>query len=401
MSALTVKRSTLYGWLAVAFLLVNGTNFGAYSTRFGPYFLLAMLLILASLYALRTGEMVRQLRSGDVALGAIIFGMLFVAAVFSQNGQALELSKPMLGDLIVFMLAAWLARNIIQSRWFDFAVLVAILFVSLLNGFEFVFSPNLLSTAPGRAAGFFGNPNNSGAALAGLTALWLARTRGALRRTDLAIFAVAFMGIAVTFSRGALLVLILSAGTVALIRARSANASTRTFVVASAALALLSVMVVGGIQSSELSPDAALRLESVLQSDFRDESSSSRVSSAEYFIFLFVQNPIFGAGPFSSLSAMGGSGPHNSFIAAAADFGVFGLLAFPLIFYRGLARARRLGWSDPTAQRLVALAIWLGIASLFSHNIFYDPFGAMMVGFLLGGAAAINRRSVLDSDRVA
>lgn len=394
MSALTVRRSSLYGWLAVAFLLLNGSNLGAYSSRFGPYFLLAMLLILASLYALRMRELVLQLRSGDVVLGAVIFGLLFVAALVSRNGQALELSKPMLGDLIVFMLAAWLARNLIHSRWFDFAVLVAILFVSALNGFEFVFSPNLLSTAPGRAAGFFGNPNNSGTALAGLTALWLARTRGALRRTDLTIFAVAFMGIAVTFSRGAMLVLLLSAGTVVLFRARSANASTRTLASAGAALALLSVLVVGGLRGSELSQDAALRLESVLQSDFRDESSSSRLSSAEYYIFLFVQNPILGAGPFSSLSAPGGAGPHNSFIAAAADFGALGLSAFLLILYRGLARARRLGWSEPTAQRLLGLVIWLGVASLFSHNVFYDPFGAMMVGFLLGGASTVIRRSV-------
>lgn len=399
MSGLNLKRSTLYGWLAVVFLLANGTNFGAYSTRFGPYFLVAMLLILASLYTHRMREMVLQLRNGDIALGTVIFGLLFVAALFSRNGQTLELSKPMLGDLIVFMLAAWLARNMIQTRWFDFAVLLVILFVSLLNGFEFAFSPNLLSTAPGRAAGFFGNPNNSGTALAGLTALWLARAQGVLRRADLAIFAVAFLGIAVTFSRGALLVLILSTGTVALLRARVANASMRTLAGASAALALLSVMVVGGLQGFELSPDAALRLESVLQSDFRDESSSGRLSSAEHFIFLFAQNPIFGAGPFSSLAAVGGAGPHNSFIAIAADFGIFGLLGFLLIFYRGIHRARRLDWSHPPAQHLVGLLIWLGVTSLFSHNIFYDPFGAMMIGFLLGGAAAINRRSVPDRDR--
>lgn len=384
MRPLAVRRATLYGWLAVAFLLLNATNFGPYSSRFGPYYLLAMLLILAMFHVLRRGDLMLLVSNGDIAFGLAIFGALFVAAVVSLNGQTLELSRPMFSDLVAYALAAFVVSKTSGTEWFGRGLLCSILVVSAVNVYEFFLEPSGFSVAPGRAAGFFVNPNESGTSLAGLIALWLAGRTGRIRLNDIVIFAVAFAGIALTFSRGALLVLTLCAGTVIYMRARSANASVRTLFAFSTVLALFSALSVGVFQGLDLSRDAALRLDSLLQSDFRDDSSTARRLALEHHALLFAQNPMAGAGPFQSLFSKEGAGPHNAYIAAAADFGLFGLLAFLLIFFRGIRRARALHWTGATAQRFVAVLIWLGIASLFSHNILYNAFGAMMIGFLLG-----------------
>jgi O-antigen ligase len=329
-----------------------------------------------------------------VAYGATLFALLWLLARLSVVRHGLESAMPMFGGLVSYLLAAWLSVRLAGRRILAIALLPALLVAVAANLYEFLVAPNTWSVSPGRAAGFFVNPNNSGAMIAGLFALWLAlRERGSIFLT-LPIALLVLPAIFVTFSRGSI-VLFLTLTAIIVWRDLWLDRRRKiTTIAVAVAVAVASGSLIGWLSEYDLTPDASMRLQSLLGGRFDDASAESRHDSMLDYLERFFASPVAGAGLFGSLMEVDGRGPHNAFVAAAADLGIVGLLAYAAIVAIGLRSIHRLRWKGPRAQMQLVIVVWLALFSLFSHNVFYSAEGAMMIGLLMGSIAARGEKAV-------
>lgn len=394
MKLLTLRVGSLYLWAAALLMLTTATNIGPYTARFGPYYVLGLLLLCGFVFLLRANDMARVAGTPAFVVGAWFHLLLVLAALLSRNGQDLQLAAPMLSGFLVFASAAWFASQLAghQGR-FSWMVALPLVTAAAANYYEYVFDPNVLSTAPGRAAGFFENPNNSGATIAVLWGLWLV---SAPRRSWLGATFVGLLSLGavlVTFSRSALVCFLVVSFIGATILARRQGRSVLRAFGMSLVLVVVSVLVLYLLSDTELSADAQLRVESLMQRRFDDESSLTRGLVAQAYWEKFVEHPFTGSEVLGSLAEQAGLGPHNMFLAIGADFGIVGLGSYLLVLLVGISASLRLGWSSSAGGSAAITCIWLITSSMFSHNVAYSPQGSMVIGLLLGIAAASARRS--------
>ena len=394
MSRPMITYSAVYAAAASVFMLTTATGIGPYSTQVGPYWLLLQITLCIILVFLRPMEILQTGLHPAVAYGATLFALLWLLARLSVVRHGLESAMPMFAGLVSYLLAAWLSVRLAGRRILAIALLPALLVAVAANLYEFLVAPNTWSVSPGRAAGFFVNPNNSGAMIAGLFALWLAlRERGSIFLT-LPIALLVLPAIFVTFSRGSI-VLFLTLTAIIVWRDLWLDRRRKiTTIAVAVAVAVASGFLVGWLSEYDLTPDASMRLQSLLGGRFDDASAESRHDSMLDYLERFFASPVAGAGLFGSLMEVDGRGPHNAFVAAAADLGIVGLLAYAAIVAIGLRSIHRLRWKGPRAQMQLVIVVWLALFSLFSHNVFYSAEGAMMIGLLMGSIAARGEKAV-------
>jgi O-antigen ligase len=295
----------------------------------------------------------------------------------------------MLSGLLIFVSTAWFASQIAtdQSK-FGWLIALPLATAVVVNYYEYVFNPDVLSTAPGRAAGFFENPNNSGAMIAVLWALWLlsAPIRSRIRASIVGLLSLG--AVLVTFSRSALICFLLVSLIGAMVLAHRQGRSVLRAVGVSLLMVFVTGIALSALSDTELSSGAQMRVESLIQSRFDDDSTLSRGLAAQRYWNEFLDHPLSGAEVFGSLTEKVGQGPHNMFLAVAADFGIFGVGGYLLVIWIGLLVSLRRGWSSASGANLLVISIWLIVISMFSHNVVYSPQGAMVLGLLLGFSAS-------------
>jgi len=393
--------SALFSVILFAFLLTTATGIGPFSTKFGAHWFLVLLICAGLMIALRPKELaVATLRRWPL-LGFCFFFLLFVAALATHEGRQLTLALPMLVQLLCYLLALWLASRFIGTPQFSHAVLAAFIVAAGINLYEFFLAPQAFSISEGRAAGFFVNPNTAGAEIALLAALVLSSDMqmGWLRLSS--VLLAAFLAILVTFSRGALVIFVLLVAIYFLMRARERRRINFSVLFGLAAAVPAALWLLDRLMQMPLSKDAGMRLDSLLARDFSDASVESRTDSLFDYLRLFLEHPMAGFKPFGSLAEMDGRGPHNSFIALGADFGVLAMLAPLVIIVISLLAAKTEGFRGPRPLVLVTVGVWMFAASMVSHNVFYSPYGAIAAGLAMGGLAArvashLPRRKVAD-----
>lgn len=384
---LRVTYSALFSVILFAFLLTTATGIGPYSTKFGAHWFLVLLICAGLMIALRPKELaVATLRRWPL-LGFCFFFLLFVAALATHEGRQLTLALPMIVQLLCYLLALWLASRFIGTPQFSHAVVAAFIVAAGINLYEFFLAPQAFSISEGRAAGFFVNPNTAGAEIALLAALVLSSDMqmGWLRLSS--VLLAAFLAILVTFSRGALVIFVLLVAIYFLMRARERRHISFSVLIALAASVPTSLWVLDMLLRMPLSKDAGMRLDSMLMQDFSDASVGSRTDSLFDYLRLFLERPLAGFKPFGSLAEMDGRGPHNSFIALGADFGLLAMLAPLAIIAISILTAKAVGFRGSKSMILLAAGVWMFAASMVSHNVFYSPYGAIAAGIAMGGLA--------------
>lgn len=384
-----VSYSTIFAMLALPFLATTVTGFGPYSSQYGPYWMGMLVVLLATMVALRPIQHVTMTFRPGALVGVALFLFLFIAAVVTREGRELALATPMLAQLCCFVLSLWFAAHLLPSTGFSWVLAAALGIVIAANVFEFFVAPQTWSTAPGRAAGFFANPNNAGLEISLLTWLLVASwSRPDLLRV-LSVVALGAFAILLTFSRGAVLVFGAQGAIYLFQRLRAVRRFRLATVVALAQLPILAAWVMNWLLATPLSLDASMRLLSLRQLDFGDTSSRGREEALLEYVNLILNHPLVGARPFGSLDELVGMGPHNSLVALAADFGILLALAPMVVIAVAIRRADTLGWQGAEAGTLVQLAAWIFLASLISHNVFYSAYGAVACGFALGVASRV------------
>jgi hypothetical protein len=258
------------------------------------------------------------------------------------------------------------------------AVAVCVAIASLVNVGEsasllaFTEIPGL-ERVPGRAAGLYINPNQSGLAIAlGVAAV----TERIPKVARVPLVLLSIIGIAVTFSRGAALCL----GVVFLwLLWKRALGGWQVAVVAIGAACLLAVALSYAQANGLLTENTASRLTLSRQDD------SGRLTLARKGVGMFMNAPLLGNGLASTERwDRADEWSHNMYVALAADHGVLGLLAFP-------ALAAALCWRN---RKGTCFALALAAAGFFSHDLLQDRFSLLLMALVVTQASSPRERAL-------
>jgi O-antigen ligase len=266
------------------------------------------------------------------------------------------------------------------------AVLIVVICGVLINYIDFLTKGSLgFSTVPGRAAGFYGNPNISGNFIAlgmGLS-VWVLPNRW---RWIFCLFVAT--GVFVTFSRSSMIMWVVAVFFVAWFRG---FALPRAFnlVFMAVMLSVLGVTLVTGgwvhyLKQIGLGGYLDQNTSARISGGFLaqgDHSSRDRALVAELGIKRFFQSPLFGMGIGATRAGVSRVSTHNQYLQVAAELGMVGIaFLFALIW---------LLWYAATPPGRTTALLYT-ISCLFTHNNLDTPAIAVVLalGVTLGTEAA-------------
>ncbi len=257
------------------------------------------------------------------------------------------------------------------ARW---AVAAGVALGSALNlaeAFGLQFAPSEERVA-GRSAGFYVNANGSGLALALGAAVVIPFLP---RRYRVPLLVVTTAGVAITFSRSAALELVVAALVLAAVR--SVRIGRTVF--AAVLVAMLFALWSGDI-SSYFEDTGVLNANTVSRLRLTNDDSG-RIELARRAWELFLRSPIVGNGIGATADWDVGLQTHNQYLALGADYGIPGMLMWPLLAV-ALAFRRKGAW--PAAAVLL-------VAGFFSHGLLFERPPLLLIALLgstVGGAEA-------------
>jgi O-antigen ligase len=273
------------------------------------------------------------------------------------------------------------------------AVLISMLVAVVMNVWE-VTHPLTFSIALGRSAGFYQNPNISGAAIIAGMLLALPAVPRRLREF---LVLIAGAGILVTLSRGALLCWMISVALLVLFRGvRGPRLAAVSFVTIFAGMSLAATLLASG-QLKYIGGGAEQfvrrRLSIGSSEQFNaDVSASSRSHLAMRALEMFGERPFTGHGTGSTVEWREPESTHNIYARQLAEYGMLGAWLAPallLIAWRGAHVLRREDRErhDVTGATSMVLVIFIGCWGLFSHNVLDDVFVLVSVATILSASA--------------
>jgi hypothetical protein len=295
--------------------------------------------------------------------------------------------------VLIFVVASVLALRADLDRTLAVAAFVIVALCAALNLYELFIENNLWSTAPGRSAGFYVNPNLSSEALLGYGLVFLTARVATLGFVDLILMALVGGGVFTTFSRAGILASLVLLTAAALMRVQRQRIPR--IVLGSAAILLLAFAFASYVvRNVALSEDATVRIFSLIDAwgvgDYREHRGLTALASLE----LAMENPLVGGG-VGMISEMP-EGPHNMFLAMMVDYGVVGLIVYLGIIIRSILIARR---ADHNLSGTILFFFgWLVIFSFASHNLLGNTSTIPLMGFALARAYQI--QSSAQSRRV-
>jgi O-antigen ligase len=259
------------------------------------------------------------------------------------------------------------------TKW---AVAVATLVGVALNIYDFMF-PGFFSEVPGRAAGFYRDPNISGISLVFGCVIGLSTIRRPWWQE--AFVLVSFIGVLVTFSREAILAFgcVLVCGNLA-----GRWRLGRMAVACSVGVALFVAFNVG---SNLLSEKLASNENWSRLTTKSDQSARLRSNLAEQTLNAFEEAPLLGQGfGTTSFWDQGRLVSHNFYLSLLADHGIIGIFLIPALL---LSIGRR-SWD------FYGFAGVFLVFCLFYHNVFSEV--ACLISLAIEANEAHPRHVVYD-----
>lgn len=279
---------------------------------------------------------------------------------------------------LVFVVASVLALrpDLDQVRaWAAFSI-VAI--GMTLNLYELLVQNNVWSTAPGRSAGFYVNPNISSEALLGYGLAFLTARAVKLKIIDLITIILIVVGVFASFSRTGILGSLVLLTAAALMRVR--HEYVMRIIAGAVVISLLAFGFVSYVvQNLDLSEDATKRISSLIEGGGVGDYEKDRGGAASAALDLIAEHPVFGAGVHSAIEML--EGPHNMFLAMMVDYGIGGLLIYLFVIFRLILIARRAGGNLSGA--VWVYVGWIVIFSMASHNMLGNEATIPLMGFTL------------------
>ena len=257
------------------------------------------------------------------------------------------------------------------------AVIIAIInnFYEFLNPFAFTINEGTGLLNSGRPAGFYINPNDSGAALVLGMILSIGIVNAKYRWAFVILVGI---GVFLTFSRGAILELLLV--TLIFVATKTLNSSNIILLII---IIFIGLNLIGNINLLDILPwdklngTVQLRLENFLSGDAGDDNDRYGLAKAAWD--LFTQNPLFGYGIGYTLEWEESQSTHNTYLYYMVDHGILGALILPTLVLA-------ITWQTRGETRNVALAFsaFILVWGVFSHNIMGQRH--MLISFALMAA---------------
>lgn len=296
----------------------------------------------------------------------------------SQNSNAeqylttsIEMSVLLLSFLIIFQIDD-------SIRLVRLTIVLVVMFSVVMNLIDFI-TP-MWSKVPGRAAGLYESPTNSGKMLVFMMVAGLPLIAQKFRLIYCMFIGI---GVLITFSRGPWLLwgvaMLGLASTGYFVFARKLAG---IFFVGVLCFAILFLLLTGGMLEylrafglvDYLTPNTLARLGASGQA-FVDISTESRVDVAKKAWAVFQNNPWLGAGMGYTRGGWGiGIGPHNMYLTLAAEGGLLGVAVFlsllAILFYTG----------DGIGK---VITIVYAASSMTSHNNLEQPALLIILAFIV------------------
>ena len=307
------------------------------------------------------------------------------------------------------LLAFFVALSTTAVRRLDLARIFCLcsimIAVSLLVDFALpytLYPPTTPGAVLGRFGSFFINPNKAGEAVVLTAMLGLPAIS---RRTALPFLALVCAAVLVTFSRSAMVAMVLLTGL-----AWASGLLGRTQLLLAGA-ALLLLVASGGVLSVLLNTDAlpsidaddiVQRLQFLSTGDLHDDSAQERAFVVMQGLQLFFDHPLMGAGSGATHLWQFEVAPHNQAVMMAAEYGLLGLAGWLVLLYLIATGS----YFTSRGQQLGAAALML-FFSMSTHNMLDFPYWsvAMLVlsmryaGGSADGAGKLSTRVALPSAR--
>ena len=322
-----------------------------------------------------------------LALGAVI--LLTVPVSFWPGGSFAVFTGLFVKVLLIFVL---IVNTVTSPKRVDricWVIVLAFGYVSARAWLDYARGENLVEgdRVAGALGGFFGNPNDLALNLVAflpLAMMYVKRPGAFLTRAMCAAIVVLMFGaIVFTKSRSGLV------GMVAMLA---------VFVFTSRSLKPTTIIaaIIGGMVVLPLLPQSFwLRAQSITNEDL-DETGSreERIELMKQAWTVFLENPVtgIGAGQFKNYGVEGQPREwrvtHNTVLQVAAELGLFGLLAFVFLIWRGFSASwetsRALSWiyGKRTRRRSAAADPEDGLTD--QERTFLETHGAAMIACMAG-----------------
>lgn len=315
-------------------------------------------------------------------LGLLVWDVLFM--VFSKRSFTVGDYTSALTGVALFVGLAAAAR---QKRWrrtIWAAITLCIVVGSAICIWEFFRSPNFFSTAPGRAAGIYQNPNLASEIFSGGLLFFLGSMNARSSLWQRAVLMLVILGILTTVSRTGIIVTgVMLAYWIWFTYGRKHLISFTLISVSSSTL--LIALLLYANRSLDLSNDASIRVESLLSGFGVNDFSQERGGAAEISLLMLRENLWgYGTGTVPSMPL----GPHNMYLGIAVDHGVLIAGAY-LFLWLWLGWRAFLNRDGNIVPRL--FWFWLGVWNVASHNMF-APASLAIMAIGLAGAVPLTRK---------
>lgn len=300
-----------------------------------------------------------------------------------------ELESRILSVIFLLLTLLIFSKYYIVQLWARRAVLMAVLF-AVFNNIYNLFNPVVsgpLGTA-GRSAGFYGDPNISGAVLS----LGMIFSVGLLQpRYRVPFVSLVGIGILLTLSRGAILGWLIVV--IIFLNLRMIPQPRLFYWVVGLGLIVLGLEVLWGnllhldrlTDFNLLNQNALGGIEghlSRLRLTDEEGSSEERLDVARLAWQQFVEHPLLGNG-IGSAQALGVKvSTHNMYLLFMTEHGILGIFIFPLLVYLVIRHAR-----GETKHIGFCFAAFILIWGLFNHNVLEQRF--MLIIFSLMAAMSV------------
>jgi O-antigen ligase len=380
--------------LAFAWLVSIGTNAANYYSGEAPY--QGAVILAGAVYFLFVfqRDLLRLVLYKDYLLVLSMFVLPLLLMLLSDRSFDRGAYISQIGNSLVFLVASVLALQADLDRPLTIATFVIVAVGASLNLYELFIANNAFSGAPGRSAGFYGNPNFSSESLLGYGLICLTARIGKLRIVDLIVMALVVVGVFATFSRGGIVAGVVLLPAAALMRVQ--RQSVARLVVGAVAILLLAFAFSSYVvHNLELSKDATERFLSLIEVGGVGDYETARGSAASTALELIAEDPVFGAGVLTIYQLP--EGPHNMFLAMMVEYGILGLILYLVVLIRLVVTARRAG--HELSGIIWVYVGWLIIFSFVTHNLLSIA-GIPLMGFALARAYQIqssaNRSELID-----
>ena len=292
------------GLFAFAWLVAVATNWAEYYSQEVPYQGAVILAGTAYFIIVFRRDLLRLVFYKDYLLGLSMIVLPLLLMSLSDHSFERAAYTSRIAVSLVFVVASVLALQADLDGPLQIAAFVIVAVGAALNLYEFLVANNVWSISPGRSAGFYVNPNMSAEALLGYGLVFLTVRTAKGRIVDLILVALVVVGVLATFSRAGILASLLLITVAALMRVR--RKQMLRVVVGGVVISVLAFAFASFVLTNvELSKDAQVRIDSLLNTGGAGDYEQDRGIVASEALDVIGEDPVFGAGVNASYEIRG------------------------------------------------------------------------------------------------